>query len=512
MSRPLAGTDQQRSCDVAVVGGGLGGVSAAVRAAELGASVVLIEAGERLGGTAVFSGGGIHIWGARTWDEYRRHCPLADPRLARTLFETFGAYVDWLTATGAPGAYGASTLRGLTLTKYQIGNSIAPGGKIRWFRHMGERLKAFGGTVLTGCRVTSLKLEDGRIAGLSVTRGGEVFGVKARNVVLAAGGFQASPPLLARHVGLPEDAFVPRSIAHDVGDGLGLAQSVGAATTESMDTIYGHLMPAPPCRIGWCNHLDPMLLSAYYAEHAVVLNVRGERFVDEGAGELNGETINASARQPPGGLWVVFDAEIRRNRVRYQVPSNLLRPRSLRHGWLLRYMGVRRESGGLLMLIDSLQLARDRGATILESATLEDLGRRLTQSGVDGERAVETIGDFNHHVRADAASSLRVPKTHGVHPIEKPPFYAIKVGVGVSMTYGGVAIDQRARVMDTGGDPISGLYAVPGTAGGIHRLHYGGALAACGVFGMIAGTEAAAGNEAIGAPAERGRRSHPQPA
>lgn len=39
---------------------------------------------------------------------------------------------------------------------------------------------------------------------------------------------------------------------------------------------------------------------------------------------------------------------------------------------------------------------------------------------------------------------------------------------------------------------MPGLYAVPGTAGGVHQHHYGGALAACGDFGMVAGEEAAA--------------------
>jgi succinate dehydrogenase/fumarate reductase flavoprotein subunit len=489
--------------DVAVVGAGLGGVSAAVRAAELGATVLLVEAGEELGGTAVFSGGGIHIWGAQSWDEYRRHCPLADPRLARTLFDNFQPYVDWLVASGAPGAYGASTLRGLTLTKYQIGGSIAPAGKRRWFRYLGDRLMALGGTVLTGSRVTGLRLEEAGLFSLTVTRRGAPAEVRAKKVILAAGGFQASPELLAQHAGLSVQAFVVRSVPHDQGDGLRLAKSVGAATTDSMDTLYGHLMPVPPCQIGWSNYLDPMLLSAYYAEQAVVLNVRGERFVDEGVGELNGETINASARQPPGGLWIVFDEVIRRTHVRYQVPSNLLRPASLRHGWLLRYLGLSRQGGQAAVFIDSLRLARDRGATILQARSFEELGRRLQAAGADGDRAVETIREFNTRVDHGTAAQLAVPRTQAANPIRSAPFYAVKVGVGVSMTYGGVAIDERTRVLDGSGAPIPGLYAVPGTAGGVHHLHYAGALAACGVFGMIAGTDAA-GQRATDRGLERG--------
>jgi succinate dehydrogenase/fumarate reductase flavoprotein subunit len=53
-----------------------------------------------------------------------------------------------------------------------------------------------------------------------------------------------------------------------------------------------------------------------------------------------------------------------------------------------------------------------------------------------------------------------------------------------------VAIDTRARALNPEGRPVPGLYAVPGTAGGVHRLHYAGALAACGVYGMIAADSA----------------------
>ena len=59
------------------------------------------------------------------------------------------------------------------------------------------------------------------------------------------------------------------------------------------------------------------------------------------------------------------------------------------------------------------------------------------------------------------------------------------------MTYGGVKVNEATAVLDSGGAPIPGLFAAPGTAGGIHHRYYGGALAACGVFGRVAGRSAA---------------------
>lgn len=66
------------------------------------ARVVVLEAGQRTGGTALFSGGAIHIEGSRSWEEYQKLVPLADPVLGRVLAERYMEYVQWLAATGAP--------------------------------------------------------------------------------------------------------------------------------------------------------------------------------------------------------------------------------------------------------------------------------------------------------------------------------------------------------------------------------------------------------------------------
>lgn len=466
--------------DVAVVGGGIGGVAAAVRATEEGASVVLIEAGDVLGGTALYSGGGVHIWGVETWEEYKRHCPNS-PELARTMVENYRRFVDWLLSTGAPGSWGSSTFRGLTLTKYQIGYAFVPDLKLAWFRYLGER----AGTVLLGTRATALeRLDDGafRLAG---TAG---LDVRAAAVILAAGGWQADTQKLAEQTGAPVERFVPRSVPYDVGDGLRLAQAVGAATAPTK-TLYGHLLPAPPCRIGWTNYIDPGLLSVFYAEQSIVLNADGDRFVDEGQGELTGETINASTLQPPGDLWVVFDEAIRQESVGLEVQRAAVRWAHRRYRWVLKYLRLR----GRRVVIDTLRLARDRGAVVHEAGTVEELAGKL------GPNALETIRAFNDAVDRGTTAELPMPKTHAPNPIRTAPFYAIKVAVGVSMTFGGVAIDERAQALGDDERPISGLYAVPGTAGGVFELHYGGALAPAGVFGMIAGEEAARSRARAGA-------------
>ena len=479
-------------CDMVVAGGGLGGVSAAVVAAERGRSVVLVEAGHQLGGTAIYSGGGVHVWGVKSWEEYRRRCPQAHPVLGKRLIDRFDDYARWVVSTGAPGSYGTTSNRGLALLKYQIGNSALPRPKIRFFEHMKKRLVRLGGRVLVDTRAKRLLVTDGKVAGLTAQCSGSEVSIRAGAVVLATGGFQNSARLLSEHIGPAATAFVKRAVDEDVGDGLEMAVAVGAALSPNMDTLYGHLMPAPPCVLDWTNYLDPLLLSAFYAEHGVVVNDRGERFVDEGDGELTGLTINAAAKQPAGGLWILLDSEIRRKFARYEVPQGALRPGGLRHLRFLKYLGLRRESGRVATVVDSLRLARDRGATIVQAPTVEGLVQGLAAHVVDPNSLRKTVREFNASVNEGAALGLDIPKTKHAYAISRPPFYAIKVAVGVSMTYGGLAINEYAQVLGQDGAPIEGLYAVPGTAGGIQNLHYGGALAACGVYGMIAGESCSA--------------------
>ena len=270
-----------------------------------------------------------------------------------------------------------------------------------------------------------------------------------------------------------------------------MALDVGASTSLSMDTIYGHLLPASPCAIDWSDMLLPALLSALYAEQGILVNANGERFIDEGIGETNGTTINAASKQPPGGLWVILDERLRNVAGRYELPRAALNPRNIRYLRHLRHMRLR-ISGGFHVLFDSVQAAKDRGAVLLSADTIEELGQKLADQGVNQENFLRTIRDFNESIVDGATRGLSVPKSREANPIRTPPFYAIKVAVGVSMTYGGVAINEKTEVLRKDGYPVKGLYAVPGTAGGIHDLYYGGALAVCAVFGKIAGQNAAA--------------------
>src|SRR5207253_2402994 len=119
-----------------------------------------------------------------------------------------------------------------------------------------------------------------------------------RSLLLATGGFQADPDRVAQHVG----HLVARTNPCSVGDGLRLADQLGAARAGAMNGFYGHLLPAPNARLA----VDVAArLSQYYSPHCVLLDRAGRRFVDESAGDER----NAWALSQHGDAtgWLVFD-------------------------------------------------------------------------------------------------------------------------------------------------------------------------------------------------------------
>jgi tricarballylate dehydrogenase len=197
----------------------------------------------------------------------------------------------------------------------------------------------------------------------------------------------------------------------------------------------------------------------------IMLNARGERFVDEGADIRNytyakyGRVI---LRQPGQFAWQIFDNKV--------IP----------------------------LLRDEYRI---RQVTRVRADSLEELVEKLED--VDPGRALATMREYNAAVRTDIAfnpavkdgrctEGLEVPKSNWANTIDKPPFEAYAVTCGITFTFGGLRIDQNAQVLESDGNPIPNLYAAGELVGGLFYFNYpgGSGLMAGSVFGRIAGTSA----------------------
>jgi tricarballylate dehydrogenase len=143
--------------------------------------------------------------------------------------------------------------------------------------------------------------------------------------------------------------------------------------------------------------------------------------------------------------------------------------------------------------------------TVFPPVQADSIGMLATRLELDPDVLEETVRTFNaavrpgcfDHTRLDdcRTEGLEPPKSHWARPLDTPPFYGYPLRPGITFTYLGVAVDQRARVIMADDRPAANLFAAGEIMAG--NVLGQGYLAGIGmtigtVFGRIAGEEAAA--------------------
>ncbi|PWR20996.1 FAD-dependent oxidoreductase [Zavarzinia compransoris] len=457
--------------DLVVVGAGLAGLAAAIRAAEDGLAVTVLEAGaeDAYLCNSRYTGGLFHIAmddmaGDPAWvldNLHRATHGETDPALAAALTRNARRTLDWLRRQGIRFIKaGPDGLRR---------NSLAPPGVrqtgLHWqgragdvmLRTLGERLARLGGQLHRGAAAGELILREGAVAGVIATIGGVRAEIPARAVVLADGGFQADMELMRRFISPAPEKLLMRNAGSGRGAGLRMAEAAGAAL-RGMDRFYGHIQyrEALTDQRFW-----PYPVLDSLATAGLVVDGLGRRFCDEGLGGVY--ITNEIARLPdPAGAWIIFDAAI------WQGPGT---------DWLLPANPYLLQAGGRLTT----------------AATVPDLA---AATGLPAAALAQTLADYNAAIAAGQPEAQgRSAARYKPWPILKAPFHAVPIAAGVTYTMGGIAIDAAARVLDGAGQPIPGLFAAGSCTGGLEggsKAGYSGGLSKAAVFGLIAGETAAA--------------------
>ena len=534
--------------DVIVVGSGAAGAMAALRAAELGLSVLVVEKAHKYGGTSATSGGVMWIPNHQLTpnDDSREQAleylgQLIDVPVQRDRLE---AYVDqapqmirFLKSLGiplvpsawtdyfphVPGAradrsivcdtfdgreLGAKfTLMREQYTRFKLLNrysmdlpeffSISTRGKgwiqaflkILWrywsdlgTRALTKRDRRFtNGTALMGplykrifahgvevrleTRLEELVLEQGEVAGVTVSSFGRRYTIRARHgVVLCAGGFEWNQELrdrflpvpgLTRHSSSPEDA--------NRGEALIAGMKIGAATEHTDDAWWIPTMHMPMPR---ASNFEEIHQAAFDVgrPHSVCVNRNGDRFVDEACGydefgeAMVADQLKTGANTP---CWLVFDATFRKNYTAGGFMPTLIMP-------------------DLIIPPDSWD------HYIFRAPTIEGLAAKI-HVPVDALR--RTIGNMNVYAQTGVDPQFgrggndydRMFGDPAVSPnpclgaIDTPPYYAVPINLGDLGTKGGLKADARARVIDSSGQPIPKLYVAGNNSGSPFGNRYPGA-------------------------------------
>ena len=469
--------------DIAVVGAGLAGLTAACRAAEAGCRVVVLEAGEAEAyacNTRIATGvlnmahadplSGEPALRKAIADDTEGY---ADPVLADLLARTAGPALEWLRASGARAirvmVQGSPVWMLAPPRLPQTGHEWQGYGADLVMKALVEKLLKQGSTIEYGIRARRLRMENGACVGLDAERGGAAVRLAARQVVLADGGFQGNVELVRRFISPRPECLAQRSAGTGRGDALVMAEEAGARLTEA-DCFYGHLH----CQDAINNALLwPYPTMDTLVGGCIMVDHQGRRFADEGLGGVTLANVLARLEDPLSAT-AIFDQNI----------------------W---------ESSGRVERVAPNPHLVQSGGTLITAPDLPSLARALDRP----ERTlVETVTAYNAAIDSGSGHALVPPRTAGrafgvsraapervkLFPIATPPFHAVRLCAGISFTMGGIEIDAQARVLSREGEPLPGLLAAGSCTGGIEGgpiAGYIGGLMKAACLGLVAGDTAA---------------------
>jgi tricarballylate dehydrogenase len=484
--------------DVIVVGAGNAATCAALSAHETGARVAMLEIApeEARGGNSAFTGGAFRVV-YHGFDDLARLIPdISDNELANVDVGTYTAeqyYDDMgrltqyrcdpeMTEILITRSFETGVWMREKGVRFQLGlgrQAFRVGGRFKFWGGLACHIWGGGKELMKALHARAAReqipiLYDSPaidflvgahgIEGVRVRHRGEYRDLRARAVILACGGFEANAEMRARYLGPNWDLAKVRGCRYNTGQGLRMALELGAAPA-------GHWSGAHA--VAWDLNAPPfgdLDVGDRFQKHnypfGIVVNARGERFLDEGA-DFHSYTYAKYGReilnQPNMFAWQVFDQKVvHLLREEYRIPR----------------------------------------ITKEKADTFEELAPKL--EGVNPRRFLETVRAFNAAPRPDvpfnpnihdglATSGLPIDKTNWAQRLDTPPYEAYAVTVGITFTFGGLKITTNAEVEDTTGRPIPGLYAAGEIVGGLYYHNYasGTGLMAGAVFGRIAGRNAA---------------------
>jgi fumarate reductase flavoprotein subunit len=281
---------------------------------------------------------------------------------------------------------------------------------------------------------------DGSIRGVLVQdRRGGMYIIEAKAIVLASGGYSASPDKVGRYK--PEYLkFSSTNQPGATGDALDFAERLGIELVD-LDQVQIH----PTQAVG----AKTLITETMRGVGAIMVNRDGKRFVNEMTTRDKGSA--AVLQQKGQSAYLVFDQAIR----------------------------------------DAMKLVEGyfHLDLVKEGKTLPELATRL---GAPGDALVQTLDIYNKAVAAKKDGEFG--RDDLPRQLLKAPYYAIEVKPGIHFTMGGVRINTKAQVMNKQKQPIRGLYAAGEVTGGIHGQNRigGNSMTTLFTFGPIAGREAAA--------------------
>ncbi|MDS0242384.1 MULTISPECIES: FAD-dependent oxidoreductase [unclassified Haloferax] len=444
--------------DVLVAGGGGTGLVAALAASENpDVRVTVLEKAPECGGNTSLSTGMVPAAGTRLQREagieetpadmardiLEKNDYEADEERVRYLCEESANLIHWLVDDWDVTLHIVDDFKYPKHSEYRMHAPEGRNGE-NLVAELVERVESTPNIeLLTNAPVKRLVADDGAVRGV-VAGLGHDEAIEAERVILATDGFAGNRGMVTDYCEEDVERALYFGADGNTGDGVRFGAELGGELA-CMDAYQGHATVASQTGV----------LSTYAVtmNGGILVNRDGERFGDESAGYS--EFAISVLKQPGEQAIQLFDERI--------------------------FEKLRGQ-------FEDFDEAIERG-TYHTADSVAALAERL---GADGERAAETVTDYNE--AAAAGEPDEVGRVDGATPLEAP-FYGTKVTGALFHTQGGLVVDEHGRVLRTDGSTVENLYAGGGTACGISGHGAGGYLSGNGLttalgYGRLAGIHA----------------------
>ncbi|QYN44378.1 flavocytochrome c [Gilliamella sp. ESL0441] len=445
------GDPNDKSYDIVVVGSGGAGLASAIRAHDLGASVVVVEKMPVIGGNTNKASAGMNA--AET--KFQKLKGIVDskdlfyketlaggknknnPELLRYFVENAPDAIDWLDENGIE-LSGITTTGGMSIDRtHRPASGAAVGGFL--ISGLVKNLNKRGIEVMLDTNVTEIVTENHKVVGVKVVEeDGTNYIIKAKAVVIATGGFSANREMVEKY--RPDlKGFVTTNHKGATGSGIMILEKLGAGTVD-----MGEIQIHPTVE----QTTSYLISESIRGGGAILVSQEGKRFVNEldTRDKVSADII----KLPEHYSYILFDQQVRdENKAVEEYVSNDL---------------------------------------VVQANSIAELANKLS---IDAHNLSKTIDRYNQFVMNKQDEDFG--RTTGMrHPINTAPFYAIKIAPGVHHTMGGVTINTETQVLDNDKHVIKGVFAAGEVVGGVHGANRigGNAVADIIIFGMQAGKKA----------------------
>lgn len=477
---------EERDFDVVVVGAGGGGMSAAIRAAQLGMNTVLLEQRSVTGGTTLFTEG-LFAVNSHIQKENGKNPPdlgydlfttamdyhhwYADGALFRRYMDKSGENIAWLESVGVE-FQGTGTMcdnEYNTWHQYKYEEGQISGRT--YVDNLTKAVTEAGATLVLGSEgVNIIQAADGTVTGIIAKEEDKYIQYNAaKGVILATGGYSDNPDMI-REFGKNPDRIDPMGAGGRNGFGINAARQAG-----------GTMAPSPGCLVFYGGCIPGVMYGTHlYCASAFQpyfwINGNCDRFVNEYYAERNFCFSGNAQSMQDRVISIVTQAQM----------DNMYE-----NGGTFGCGEYIHAGEPLTQLWEQFQAQKDKGSPHVHGPmeTLDDVAAEL---GLDADKLKASIEKYNGYC-ANGVDEEFGKDAQYLFPLESGPYYAFELYAGIFTTVGGMKITPDAQVLDANAQPIPHLYAIGCDAGGIYGDSYDVSICegSCQGFAVFSGKAAA---------------------